>query len=105
MLSSVLGLATGRNNIKKDHHLFHLAMNPDVQPAHIQPFDATTLREAFSLVPGTIPGFDNLIWTNDGDTGKKKVCRALTLFKCHAWCLAFRAELAWRRPRLTWDFP
>ena len=51
-------------------------MNPDIQPAHIQPFDSTTLRDAFTLVPGTIPGFDNLIWTNEGETGKKKVRRA-----------------------------
>lgn len=74
---------TGRNNIKKDHHLFHLAMNPDIQPAHIQPFDPSTLRDAFSLVPGTIPGFDNLIWTNEGDTGKKKVSLPLSR-KCVA---------------------
>lgn len=66
-------MTTGRNTIKKDHYLRDLVLNADVQPPHIVPFDGPTLREAFTLKPGQIPGFDALIWESNTELPKKKV--------------------------------
>ncbi|ORY52194.1 hypothetical protein BCR35DRAFT_296965 [Leucosporidium creatinivorum] len=62
----------GRNTIKKDHYIRDLVLNPDVQPPHIVPFDEQTLRDAFTLKPGQIPGFDALIWESNTEQPKKK---------------------------------
>lgn len=69
----------GRNTIKKDHYIRDLVLNPDVQPPHIVPFDEQTLREAFTLKPGQIPGFDALIWESNTEQPKKKVRSKLSL--------------------------
>ncbi|KAL8290314.1 hypothetical protein RQP46_002572 [Phenoliferia psychrophenolica] len=63
----------GRNTIKKDKHLRDCVLNPDIQPVHIQPFDASNLRGAFSLKTGAIPGFDAMIWETEVDVPKRKV--------------------------------
>lgn len=78
-LTVTLSQHAGRNKIKKDHHLRDLALNPDVQPAHIVHFEPETLREAFTLVPGQIPGFDAGTWEAEAETSKKKVSIELGL--------------------------
>lgn len=71
----------GRNTIRKDNHLNRLVLNPDFQPFQIKPFNSTTLREAFTLQTGQIPGFDTLIWeSEDPNAPKKKVSSILILF-------------------------
>ncbi|POY75508.1 hypothetical protein BMF94_1410 [Rhodotorula taiwanensis] len=43
--------------------LLHLVSNPDPAPCPpLHPFDAQQLREAFTLKPGTLAGFDMSIW-------------------------------------------
>ena len=75
-----LVVLTGRNNIKKDHFIRDLVLNPDYQqPPRLVPLDDQSLREAFTLKPGQIPGFDALIWESNTEpptSSKKKVCRA-----------------------------
>jgi hypothetical protein len=58
-------------------------LNPDVQPPHIVPFDEQTLREAFTLKPGQIPGFDALIWESNTELPKKKVRSLSSLVRLH----------------------
>lgn len=48
-------------------------LNPDLPPVHITPFDAGALRDAFSLRPGQIPGFDAMIWETEVDAPRRKV--------------------------------
>lgn len=74
--------AVGRNTIKKDHHLRDLVLNPDVQQVEILPFDEETLREAFTLKVGVIPGFDSLIWETELEMGGRKKVRLFLLVGC-----------------------
>ncbi|GAA5872578.1 hypothetical protein JCM1840_004842 [Sporobolomyces johnsonii] len=74
MVSDILG----RNTIKKSLDLSHLVLNPDPTPCPpLHPFDAQQLRDAFTLKPGGLAGFDMGIWEKDvvgagGEAGKKK---------------------------------
>ncbi|KDE07267.1 hypothetical protein MVLG_02487 [Microbotryum lychnidis-dioicae p1A1 Lamole] len=67
----------GRNAIRKDSYLKHLILNPDSPAVDLRALDEDVLRDAFTLKPGTIPGFDALVWENDtevqgGPVNKKK---------------------------------
>ncbi|SCV74662.1 BQ2448_7691 [Microbotryum intermedium] len=67
----------GRNAIRKDSYLKHLVLNPDSPAVDLRALDEDVLRDAFTLKPGTIPGFDALVWENDtevqgGPLNKKK---------------------------------
>lgn len=75
----------GRNTIKKDHHLRDLVLNPDVQQVEILPFDEETLREAFTLKVGVIPGFDSLIWETELEMGGRKKVRLFLLVGCRGY--------------------
>ncbi|GAA5926659.1 hypothetical protein JCM1841_003196 [Sporobolomyces salmonicolor] len=74
MVSDILG----RNTIKKSLDLSHLVLNPDPTPCPpLHPFDAQQLRDAFTLRPGGLAGFDMGVWEKDvvgagGEAKKKK---------------------------------
>ncbi|GAA5959742.1 hypothetical protein JCM21900_006367 [Sporobolomyces salmonicolor] len=74
MVSDILG----RNTIKKSLDLSHLVLNPDPTPCPpLHPFDAQQLRDAFTLKPGGLAGFDMGVWEKDvvgagGEPKKKK---------------------------------
>ncbi|GAA5939823.1 uncharacterized protein JCM15063_004313 [Sporobolomyces koalae] len=64
----------GRNSIKKDEYLTHLVMNPDPVPCPpLTVPDSTLLREALTLKPGQLAGFDMTVWEDaTGEPGEKK---------------------------------
>ncbi|KAI7884949.1 hypothetical protein K492DRAFT_234504 [Lichtheimia hyalospora FSU 10163] len=61
----------GKTSVEADGFLFNLLRDPQVPQdgPPIKPFDADVLREAYSLKPGPIPGFDaSILGTNDGSS-------------------------------------
>ncbi|KAJ8655080.1 hypothetical protein O0I10_009287 [Lichtheimia ornata] len=61
----------GKTTVEPDGFLFNLLRDPQVPEngPPIKPFDADVLREAYSLKPGPIPGFDaSILGTNDGSS-------------------------------------
>lgn len=59
----------GRNRIKKDDHIERLVKDPSwfEPPTPLPKLDDETLRSAFTLQPGVIPGFDSGIWEKDAN--------------------------------------
>ncbi|ORZ04617.1 hypothetical protein BCR42DRAFT_429021 [Absidia repens] len=69
-LSSFVADLPGKTTVEADGYMLHLLRDPHIEQDSgnsIQPLDSITLKDAYQLKEGPVPGFDaSLLGTDDG---------------------------------------